>query len=375
MRIAVNTRLLQKDNLEGIGRFTFETLRRIVINHPEVEFIFCFDRKFDPSFIFAENVKPLIIYPQARHPFLYFIWFQYRLPSILKKYKVDLILSPDGFIPLNSKIKTLSVIHDIAFEHFENGVDGLTQKYYKHYFPKFARDANRIATVSDFSKKDLVGAYGIEADKIDVVYNGVSPIFKPLNDSEKQSVLNRFGKGKPYFVCLSSIHPRKNILLLLKAFEAFKTLYPQFPHELIMVGRMAWQTSAIEKFLGTMNFKDQVIFVGKLNDQNLTEILASATAAIYPSLFEGFGLPVIEAFACGTPVITSKGTAMEEISKGAAYLFDPKSVDELVEQLYHQALGNPLNKEMVSLGLSVAKTYSWEKTAALLWQSIIKTIG
>jgi glycosyltransferase involved in cell wall biosynthesis len=372
LRIAVNTRLLQKNKLEGIGRFSYETLKRIVLTHPEVDFIFCFDREFDSEFVFAKNVKPIIISPQARHPLLYYIWFQWRLPAVLKKEKVDIFLSPDGFLPLNSKIKTVAIIHDIAFEHFPNGVDWLTQKYYKQYFPKFAKQSGRIATVSNFTKNDLIKSYGIDSHKIDVVYNGVSSSFKPLKDEEKVKIIEKETNGNPYFVCLGSIHPRKNSITLLKAFQKFKSENPHYPHQLIFVGRMAWKNSEIEEYLKSMSFRKSILFKGVMNDTEISKILASATASIYPSLFEGFGLPVVESFACGTPIITSKGTAMEEISKGAAFLFNPLNVDELVQQMMFIVKNESVVNEKVAHGLAVAEEYNWDTTADLLWKSILK---
>ncbi len=371
MRIAVNTRLLQKKNLEGIGRFTFETLKSMVLNHPEVEFIFCFDRKFDASFIFAPNVTPLVIYPQARHPFLYYLWFEYALPLALKPFKVTVLLSPDGFIPLKSPIKTLAVIHDIAFEHDAHGVNWLTQKYYTRYFPRFARKANRIATVSLFSKQDIVKTYGINEHKIDVVDNGVSIIFKPLSSIEKEEVKEKITDGKPYFIYTGSIHPRKNIITLLKAFESLKKQH-QPAHQLVLVGRKAWKNKEINHFLAQMTFKNEVIFTGKLSDEELSRVLASAEIAVYPSTFEGFGLPVIEAFACGVPVITSKNTAMEEIAKGAAHLFNPLDDEELKNVLFNFITHPSKTKEKVILGFKVAQSYTWDKVATKLWSSLIK---
>ncbi|HEX7367750.1 MAG TPA: glycosyltransferase family 1 protein [Pelobium sp.] len=366
MRIAVNTRLLIKDNLAGIGRFTFETLKRLALNHPEVNFIFCFDRKFSEDFIFASNVKGVVIYPQARHPFLYYLWFNYQLVKVLEKEKVDLLLSPDGFIPLNAKVKTLSVVHDIAFEHFNNGVDWLHQLYYKYFFPKFVKQANRIITVSEFTKADLIKSYQISEDKIDVVYNGVSSAFRPI----EQKLIDK----TPYFIYVGAIHPRKNVLNLLKAFEAFKTEYPEFKHQLLLVGRKSWQLSAIVKYLRNMKFRQDVLFNKNVNDEELNLLINNAVALVYPSFFEGFGLPVVEAFSCGTPVITSKGTAMEEISRGAAHLFNPESVDELTEKLYQQASGEAQNSEKINLGLTLAKQYTWEQTALEVWKAILKTI-
>lgn len=371
MRIAVNTRLLQKNNLEGIGRFTFETLKRMVLSHPEVDFVFCFDRKFDHSFLFATNVKALIIYPQARHPFLYYLWFEQMLPRVLKKENIDILLSPDGFIPLKSSVKTLAVVHDIAFEHYKNGVHFLTQRYYQYYFPKFTQKATQIATVSDFTKQDLMETYGIHQDKIIVVGNGVSEIFKPISENQKMTLRQNLTQGKPYFVYTGAIHPRKNIITLLKAFEQLKAQH-QNSHQLVLVGRKAWKNEELDNFLAQMQFKIDVIFTGKLNDKDLKNTLAAADVSVYPSYFEGFGLPVIEAFACGVPVITSKNTAMEEVTNGAAYLFNASNSEELKDLMLSLITHPNQTKEKIDLGFKVVQNHNWEVVTEKLWSVLMK---
>jgi len=117
MRIAVNTRLLLKDRLEGIGRFTLELISRIAISHPEHDFIFIFDRKFDEKFIFSKNIHAVVVGPQARHPILFIVWFEISVRYILKKYKADIFISPDGFLSLSSKITAIALMHDFNFEH------------------------------------------------------------------------------------------------------------------------------------------------------------------------------------------------------------------------------------------------------------------
>ncbi|MBC7654059.1 MAG: glycosyltransferase family 4 protein, partial [Oligoflexus sp.] len=212
------------------------------------------------------------------------------------------------------------------------------------------------------------------SQKIDVVYNGVSSPFKPLKEEEKVKIVAKETNGNPYFICLGSIHPRKNSITLLKAFQKFKSENLQYPHQLIFVGRKAWKNAEIEEYLKSMSFRKDVLFKGVMDDTEISKILASATASIYASLFEGFGLPVIESLACGTPIITSKGTSMEEISKGSAYLFEPLSVDELMEQMIFIINNKGIVNEKVISGLAVAEEYNWDKTANLLWEVILKAL-
>ena len=174
--IAVNTRFLIKNKLEGIGLFTCESLKRITHAHPEIDFYFLFDRDFDAEFIFAENVKPVVLFPQARHPFLWYWWFEISVAGWLNKNKPDLFLSTDGYACLKTEVPQVTVMHDLAFKHFKNHVPFIARKYYEYFMPRFAQKAKRVATVSEFSKQDIVNQYGIAADKIDVVYNGAKEV-------------------------------------------------------------------------------------------------------------------------------------------------------------------------------------------------------
>src|SRR6188768_2199149 len=135
LNIAVNTRFLLQNKLEGIGWFTYETMKRITRNHPEHQFYFFFDREFSDEFLFSKHITPVIIHPQSRHPVLWYLWFEYGVARHLKKVNADLFISTDGFLSLSTSVKTLLVIHDIAFEHFPEHVGILTRKYLQHYSP------------------------------------------------------------------------------------------------------------------------------------------------------------------------------------------------------------------------------------------------
>jgi len=156
MRIAVNTRLLLKGKLEGIGWFTFQTLNRIVAAHPEHSFIFIFDRPYDASFVFADNVIPVVVPPPARHPILFYCWFEWSIPYVLKKYKADLFLSPDGIGSLRTQIPSVLVMHDLAFEHYPEHLKWSHSVFMRYYSKRYARHAQQLVTVSNFSKQDIV---------------------------------------------------------------------------------------------------------------------------------------------------------------------------------------------------------------------------
>src|SRR5450432_3542643 len=200
MKIAVNTRFLLPDYLEGYGYFLYETFSRITKNHPEHEFIFIFDRPYDPRFVFAPNVKPVVTGPAARHPLLWKIWYDVRVPAVLRKYKTDIFVSPDGFCSLTTRVPQCLVLHDLAFLHYPSFIKKSHLLFYRRYIPKYIKKAKSIATVSEFSKRDILTHYKIGAAKIDVVFSAAREIFAPLNFVEKETIKDKYTDGKEYFM-------------------------------------------------------------------------------------------------------------------------------------------------------------------------------
>ena len=372
-RIAVNTRFLIKNKLEGIGLFTYESLKHIVETHPDIEFHFLFDRPYDPEFIFGENVKPVVLFPPARHPFLWFLWFEVAVRWWLNKNKPDLFLSPDGYCTLTTDVPQVMVIHDLAFEHFDEHVYGLTYRYYKYFTPLFAQKAKRIATVSEYSKQDIIKLYNIDPAKIDVVYNGSKEIYKPVSDEVKTQVKAAYANDCNYLVYVGSIHPRKNIKNLLLAFEQFKTeTHSDF--KLVIVGRKAWDFEDVDQAHANMQFKNEVKFLGHQPPADLANIMASAYAMVYVSLFEGFGIPIVEAMSCEVPVITSNVTSMPEVAGDAALLVNPTSVSEIAGAMKSLVEDNQLRESLIAKGNIQVKKFSWALTGDRLWECCEKVL-
>ncbi|MEO6904430.1 MAG: glycosyltransferase family 1 protein [Bacteroidia bacterium] len=373
MEIVVNTRLLIRNRLEGIGWFTLETLKRITINHPEDHFIFLFDRDFDPEFIFADNITPVILSPPARHPFLFYWWFEISVSNFLNKYKPDLFLSPDGYLSLKAKCKQLAVIHDINFEHYPKDLSFLVRHYYQYFFPKFAHKANRIATVSEFSKNDLINTYGVKSEKIDVVYNGCNNVYQPINKTLQLETKKQYTANCDYFLFVGSLHPRKNISRLFEAFDLFKSEQKN-DLKLVIVGEKYYWTSAIKRTYINMKYKNEVIFTGRLNTDHLKNIIGSALALTYVPYFEGFGIPILEAMNCNTPVITSNVTSMPEIAADAALMIDPFSVESIANAMGMLYKNSDLRSSLIEKGNKRKLDFSWDKTADALWHCIEKAV-
>lgn len=373
MKIAVNTRLLIPGRLDGIGRFADETLRIITTKHPEHEFVFYFDRKPDEQFIYNQNIKPVVLQPPARHPFLFLAWFEASLPLHFMRSKPDVFLSPDGFLSLTTNIKSVGVIHDLNFEHFPEDIPFLVRKYYSNLFPRFARKASRIATVSEYSKSDIANTYHINPKKIDVVYNGAGSIFKPLPLNEKEVTKQKFSQGNEYFFFIGTLHPRKNLVNLFKAFDLFKR-NTSGSTKLLLAGARMWWTDEIRLAYEGMEYRDDVIFTGRVTDIELASLMASALALTYVSYFEGFGIPILEAFHCDTPVITSNVTSMPEVAGNAAVLIDPFSITSIADAMQKVASDEGFREKLIVEGRKQREQFSWERTAEKLWECVEKTL-
>ncbi len=373
MRIAVNTRLLLKGKLEGIGWFTYQTLERIVKSHPEHEFFFLFDRPYDKSFIFAPNVTPIVVHPQARHPVLFYLWFEWSVPYILRKYKIDLFLSPDSYMSLSTKVPTCLVVHDLAFEHYPEHYVTTHRLYWTHYSPLFARAAARIATVSTFSKEDISKRYGVALSNIDVVYNGAHTEYVPLTNSEREEVKAEYADGCEYFVFAGAIHPRKNIVNLLKAFIAFKK-HQKTNMKLVIVGRPAWKYNEVEALRQSMPFKDDVKWVGYMNIDKLSKVIGGGYALVYASLFEGFGIPILEALQCGVPAIVSNTSSMPEVAGEAALLCDPTDPGDIAEKMHLIYKDEALRARLIANAPAQVAKFNWDASATKLWDCMMKCV-
>lgn len=369
MIIAVNTRLLIQGKLEGIGWFARETLSRITHDHPEHQFLFIFDRPYAEEFIFSGNITPIVLSPPTRHPFLWYIWFELQIPRILKKYKADLFFSPDGYLSLNTNIKQLAAIHDINFAHRPKDLPWLKARYYNHYFPLFARKAKRIVTVSYFSKEDINRTYKIESDKIDVVYNGVNTLYAPTSHEQKAQVKAWYCRGSDYFLFIGSLHPRKNICGLLRAYDAFRTSI-ESDTKLLIVGESMFKTSEIELTYEGMRYKEDVLFTGRLSNNELHQVLGAALALTFVPYFEGFGIPVIEAMSAGVPVICSNTTSLPEVGGNAVLYVDPFSLNQIKEAMIKIYQEKDVRDSLIEKGFIQKDKFSWDKTAELLWGSI-----
>ncbi|RME92514.1 MAG: glycosyltransferase family 1 protein [Bacteroidetes bacterium] len=370
MRIAINTRFLLSHHLEGIGRFTHEVSRRLVAQHPEHEFLFLFDRAYDKRFCYGPNVKPVVVSPPARHPLLWWWWFERSLPRVLWQQAADIFFSPDAYCSLRSRVPTVMVTHDIAHLHYPEQIPPLVNRYYQHFVPRYLQRAERIITVSEFTKADIVEQYRLAAEKISVAGNGVSSAFRALSQAEQERTRRQYSNGQPYFFYVGAVHPRKNVARLVQAFDRFKS-QTQSPVHLLIAGRLAWQTGSLQQVLANSPYRQDIKLLGYVADKDLPRLVGSALGLTYVSLFEGFGVPLLEAMHAEVPILTSKVSSMPEVVGEAGILVDPTSVEDISRGLTQLAyLTAEERAQLILKGRHQRTKFSWEQTTDMVKQAI-----
>jgi len=374
MRIAVNAIFLQKNHLEGYGHYANEVFSRVVKQHPEHEFIFVFDRSYDPKFIYASNVTAIIVSPPARHPLAFTYWYDVKVPLALHSHQIDVWVQPYGFCSLSTGIPQVLMVHDLAFTHYPKFIAWYHRKYYGFFTKKFLKKAKRVVTVSEFTKADIIEHYKIPAQKISVISGAARNEFLPLSWFEREEVKEGFADGREYFLFTGGIHPRKNLMNLLKAFSLFKK-WQQSNMKLLVAGRMAWDYEDVLTKLKSYRYRDDVVLLGYLPDNQLAKITAAAYALVYPSFFEGFGLPIIEAMQCEVPVITSNTSSMPETGGDAALYADPSDPDAIAKHMMNLYKDESLRTSLVEAGKIQAAKFSWDTAAEKLWQNILAVVS
>ncbi len=375
--VAINTRLVVPGKLDGIGWFTLETVQRMTANHPEHDFHLFFDRRPPEDLFPGGNVTCHWLFPPARRPFLQDLWFDYAVPRRLARIKADLFLSPDGFLSNRTDVPQVAVQHDLNFEHHPEWLPPRIARHYRRRFPDAAQRAVRMATVSRFSAEDIHRRYGVPLDEIDVVYNGagsayqVTPLGLDRQASEKL-VRSRYTSGQPYFVFIGTQHPRKNLEGLLKAFQQYREGGGQW--DLLMVGTALWRrrrfdaSRALEAL--PREVMEHVHLTGWLPQKELAQVLAGAGALTFIPWFEGFGIPLIEAFSAGTPVIHSNRTSLPEVAAGAGLEVDPDDLGQVADAMLRIEREPALREALREKGKERAEDFGWDKTAGLLWNCL-----
>jgi glycosyltransferase involved in cell wall biosynthesis len=300
-------------------------------------------------------------------------WMQTVLPGNIRRAAPDVC----HFAPLALPCPYVVTIHDMTLY--------ITPRFHRlkklvldrTLLPHVARRAAGIITVSNSARDDIVRYLRVPREKVRVVMNAVSPVFRPVTDpAHLTSVLTRYGINVPYVLYVGTIEPRKNIARLVQAFARLKR--SGLPHKLVLVGQPGWHFQPIYAEIERQGISRDVVLTGYVPEQALPALYSGAECMAFPSLYEGFGMPVLEAMACGTPVVTSHSSSLAEVAGDAALLVDPHSVEQIADALAHIHDDPQLAGDLVTRGLERASRFTWENAARAtldLYDSVLSAQG
>ncbi len=288
------------------------------------------------------------------------LWYQIGLPLRIGKDRLDLYHDTLFLLPFFiGRLPGVITIHDLSgllMPDFHQRKVSLTSKL----IPLAVKKARRIIAVSRFTKEEVERLFPSARGKVRVVYNGVSSIFKPSPPEEVDRVREKYGIRGNYIMYLGTIEPRKNLKGLLRAFS---TLRNKIPHWLVIVGMKGWKYEGVFQLLRELDIEKRVLFTGFVPTQDLPPLYSGADVFVYPSFYEGFGIPVLEAMACGTPVVVSSASSLPEVVGGAGLLADPRSPSDIAMKIMRIIEEPQLAEKLSSLGRKRAGKFTWERTA------------
>ncbi len=339
----------------GVHYYLHQLVKALDRINPEQEIIILRQKQEEP----IKNIRQIAVpFPSFSGAQAY--RFFYQLPKIVRKLNPDIVIEPGHFGPFNlpNKIKRVTIIHDLTPLLFPKMHRWHSQLLQKIFLPSILKKADLVLTNSHYTTKDVLEYFPFTKEKISEVIPGKDPFFKKKINSE---ILKKYKISSPYLLFIGTIEPRKNLPVLIKAFNLFKK--EGFEHQLVIVGKKGWHYEESMKAIEISPFKEEIHLPGYVDREDMPVLYAMAEQFIYPSLYEGFGLPVLEAMCCETPVITTNISSLPEVGGKAASYFENGNERELFAKMNALATNPDLRKQKIKLGLEQAEKFDWEKTA------------
>jgi glycosyltransferase involved in cell wall biosynthesis len=364
MRIAVNTRFLLPGLVEGYENYFQEVFIRITRKNPGHQFFFIYESKRPTRENWPSNVEHIVCGPKGNHPFLLQCWYNYYLPSRLKKIKAEILFSPGG-AAARTPIPQCIAMTDLTGLDMMKVLRTPPLKFFEKNVQRFIERANHVISFSELSKNNLVEKYNV-AKKISVVYNGVNE-GQMLTHEQKQGIKNKYTEGKEYFLYGGLIHSGKNLVNLLKAFSIFKKRQ-QSGMKLMLASKETIGDGKFVEDLKSYKYREDVVVTADLSFTEYASIMEAAYAFVYPCLEQGYTMQVFDAIVANVPVIISMKTSMQEITGEAALLvdgLDPVSISEKMMLIYKDEKGR---QDLIEKGQQLHKHFSWDKTADETWR-------
>jgi len=289
------------------------------------------------------------------------LWTVGRLSLELALRPPDVLFVPAHSLPPIVPRATVATVHDLGYRHFPGEHPPATRWLRRLSNRWSARRATRVIAVSGATRDDIVRFDGVSPGKITVVHHGHSPAFRPAEPDAIDAARQRYGLAGPYLLFVGTLQPRKNLERLLRAFDLLAATEPRV--SLVLAGALGWQPERLARALAGVRARERVSTVGVVDDADLPALLSGAVALAFPSLYEGFGLPALEAMACGTPVLSSTTSSMPEVVGEAGLLVDPLDADAIAAGLARLVRDPALRAELRQRGLARAATFTWERAA------------
>ena len=359
MLVGIEGRNLQGKRF-GVGRYLVNLLRQFASIGGENRYLVYLSEPIEPLDFSSSAINYVNL---GKAPSI--MWRHLRLPLAMRRDKIDLHFSPSYFLPLIKVCPSVVVIHDIISKVHPEWFVRDRRLLFEDLFLREVRRAERIVTVSEYSKRDIVEVLKVDASKVVAVPNAPDEIFRPVEDEQAlREVRERYGLREGFIFTVGAIHTRRNLIRLIEAVAlAEKKLRSEL--QLLVIGEPAPFSPPVDLrgAARRCGLEERMVHVEYVSDQDLLLLYNACGLFAYPSLYEGFGLPVIEAMACGTPVACSRATSLPEVAGEAAVYFDPNDAEDIAEALVKILSSEELKRELSRAGIERASTFSWRRTA------------
>jgi len=366
MKIGIDCRTILNPKLgerAGVGHYTHYLVKNIIRYDTRNEYVLFFDWRFRDMKEFERKNVTVKNFPFSQYnKYLPFAYSHMLISAYLVKEGLDLFHSPISSLPLTYPKKSIITVHDLAI--YKNPAWFPSQIFStKLLVPQSLRKADKIIAVSESTKKDLKQIFNIPAKKIKVIYEGAT-VEKISVKNKGVDTLKRFKLWPKFILFVGTLTPRKNIVNLIRAYKHLLTMEPGFTeYQLVLAGAKGYQNDKVFDEIKEQKLKKQIRYLGYITHNQKMELIKRATCFVFPSSYEGFGLPVAEAMALGTPVITSKASSLPEVAGKAALLVDPEHDHEIAKALKKVLSDKKVQARMIEKGKKQAKLFLWEKSA------------
>jgi glycosyltransferase involved in cell wall biosynthesis len=358
MRIAFDGTTLRPGRT-GVGYYTEHLLHHLAARAGDDQIVVISNRPVDTTRQLPSGVQ--IACSSLRIPRM--VWMQTLGPRMLRHEHVDVVHFTNGMVPMASPVPTVVTIHDMSLTLYPRYHPARRVLLNRPLVDIAARRADAIITVSVSAKRDIVRLYGLPSERVHVVHEAAAPSFRPVHDSsERERVRRRYGLPDRFILYVGTIEPRKNLPKLIEGF-AKRRKSRDLPHQLVCAGPYGWLSRDIEDRIDRLQIEDAIRFTGYVPFEDLPALYSLAEMFVFPSLYEGFGLPVIEAMACGTPVITGPVPALSEVAGGAVEQVDHLDAESLGDAMVGLARSRERRENLSALGLQRSHYFSWDRAA------------